>query len=77
MDWKVCILRDHNPDNSFKWELACQKYQAKYKAINLLKSDWLQEIRLFNPDFCVCRPPGDVLVNKEVFDKRLYFLGKN
>lgn len=74
---KVAILRDSNPDSSLKWELACQKKGLQYHVVDMLRNDWLDEIRSFGPDFCVTRPPGDIQQNKDIFDDKLLFLEKN
>lgn len=71
---KVAILRDNNPEMSRKWELACEKKQLKYKPINLLRDDWFDMLRKFHPDFCVTRPPGDIQLNKKIFDEKIFFL---
>ena len=74
---KVAILRDSNPESSMKWELASQKKDLKYVVVDLVRNDWLEKIRLFKPDFCVTRPPGDIQQNKDIFDDKLLFLEKN
>jgi len=74
---KVAILRDHNPESSKKWKIACEKKQVEYLVIDMLRSDWLSKIESFSPDFCVSRPPGDIQNNKKIFDEKLYFLEKH
>ena len=71
---KIAILRDHDPEMSRKWELACEKKQIEYKTIDLLRNDWFNMLREFHPDFCVSRPPGDIQLNKKIFDEKIYFL---
>ena len=74
--YKVAILRDDQPDNSEKWEIACNKFEVDFISVNMLRSDWYESIKSFAPDFCVCRPPGDLSVNKDIFDRKLYYLEK-
>lgn len=74
---KVTILRDSNPESSLKWEIACRKKGFDYLTIDLLRNDWLIKLKEFNPNFCVCRPPGDIQQNKAVFDTKLYFIEKH
>lgn len=71
---KIAILRDHNPESSQKWEIACDNKNISYKTINMLKANWLKEIENFNPDFCISRPPGDIQLHKKIFDEKIYFL---
>lgn len=71
---KVAILRDSNPESSLKWEIACQKNGFDCFTIDLLRNDWLTKLKGFDPDFCVCRPPGDIQQNKAVFDNKLFFI---
>jgi hypothetical protein len=71
---KVAILRDNHPESSEKWESACRKQGLDYMAIDMLRADWLDKINLFDPGFCVSRPPGDLQQNKKIFDEKLYHL---
>jgi len=75
--YRVAILRDHKPESSEKWELACKKANIEYLLINMMRNDWLEKIRDFKPDFCVSRPVGDSLQNKFIFDEKLYVLTKS
>lgn len=75
--YKVAILRDHKPESSEKWELACKKANIDYLPIDMMRNDWLKKVRDFNPDFCVSRPIGDSLQNKFIFDEKLYVLTKS
>jgi len=71
---KVAILRDSNPVSSLKWELACQYKKLDFFPIDMLRNDWLTKLKSYDPDFCVCRPPGDIQQNKAVFDTKLLFI---
>lgn len=71
---KIAILRDNYPESSRKWEIACSKINIEYIVIDFLKDNWLSQIFEYSPDFCVCRPPGDIQQNKIVFDEKMYFL---
>jgi len=74
---KVAILRDSNPESSNKWEKACKNHGVDFTAVNMLRNDWLDKIKDFNPNFCVSRPPGVIQQEKTVFDQKLYFLEKH
>lgn len=71
---KVAILRDHNPQSSEKWELACQKLSIDFKVIDLLNDSSFDVLQSYAPTFCLSRPPGDIFQNKKIFDERLFFL---
>lgn len=71
---KVAILRDNNPDSSLKWEIACRSLGCEHITVDLLRNDWLDVIRRFDPDFCVARPPGDNQQRKNVFDAKVFVL---
>ncbi|MBN1183887.1 MAG: hypothetical protein JXB49_16460 [Bacteroidales bacterium] len=71
---KVAVLRDNHTESSLKWEMACKKYNLLFMSINILRNDWLELIREFDPSFCVTRPPGDILQNKRIFDEKIFFL---
>lgn len=73
---KIVILRDSNPEMSYKWELACQKQGVEYIVVDMMRHDWLERIKGFNPNFCVSRPPGVIQQDKQVFDQKLYFIEK-
>lgn len=73
---RIAILSDNKPVSSSRWESACKRMELTYSVINILRSDWLAKLMLFDPTFCVCRPPGDLLQNKRVFDEKLYYLEK-
>jgi len=72
----IAILRDNNPDSSLKWEIACQNRGFSYLVIDLLRNDWLENLRRYDPSFCVSRPPGNNIQNKKVFDEKLFFIEK-
>lgn len=74
---KIAILRDDKHESSAKWELACQKKKIESLTIDLLRADWLSKLLKFNPDFCVGRPPGNISQNKEIYDRKLFFIEKH
>lgn len=71
---KVAVLRDNHPESSEKWQIACQKEGVDYLAIDMLRSDWFDQLDSFNPSFCVSRPPGEIQQNKKTFDEKVYYL---
>lgn len=71
---KIAILRDHHPESSEKWEIACRQFGIEYLSINMLRNDWLEFLYDFKPTFCVSRPPGDIQQNKKLFDEKLFYL---
>lgn len=71
---KIAILRDHRPESSEKWEIACRNLNLDFRVINLLKNNWLDIIEQYNPSFCVSRPPGDIQKNKKIFDEKVFSL---
>jgi len=68
------VLRDHQPESSEKWEFACEKNNIECLAINALRNDWLEILNNYNPDFCLSRPPGDIQLNKRIFDEKIFFI---
>ncbi len=73
---KVAILRDSNPESSVKWEISCKNAGVSYLVIDMLRNDWFDNLRCFDPSFCVSRPPGNNAQNKKTFDEKLFFLEK-
>lgn len=71
---RIAILIDDVKDNAKKWKLACEKKQIHYKVFNLLQNEALTQINEFKPHFCLVKPPGDILHNKLLFDKKLSLL---
>lgn len=71
---KIAIISDNDPESYRKWEIACKKKGLEYKVIDYMRDDWLEQLKEFKPDFCVCRPPGDIMIKKKVFDEKMYFL---
>lgn len=71
---KVAILRDNHPESSKKWEIACAKKSIETLTIDILCNDWLDKLFEFDPFFCLSRPPGDIQLNKRIFDEKLFFL---
>lgn len=72
----IAILRDSNPESSLKWEIACKNKGVSYLVIDMLRSDCLENLKHFNPAFCVSRPPGNNSQNKKVYDEKLFFIEK-
>lgn len=71
---KVAILTDNNPESSLKWEAACQDFNYSYIVIDLLRNDWWQKLKDFDPSFCVSKAPGNNMIYKRVFDEKLFFI---
>jgi glutathione synthase/RimK-type ligase-like ATP-grasp enzyme len=71
---KVAILRDDRQDSSRRWEASCNKAGVEYSVINMLRSDWLDLIKSFAPEFCVSRPPDEIQQSKKNFDEKIYYL---
>lgn len=74
---RIAILTDNAKDNAKKWILACQKKQLEYTVISLLDRTFYEKINSFQPDFCLLKPPGDILANKLRYDKNLLHLKLN
>ncbi|MCK5607637.1 hypothetical protein KAR91_37480 [Candidatus Pacearchaeota archaeon] len=71
---RAAILRDNHPESSLKWEIACQKNQIDYLAIDMLRGDWLDLLYSFSPSFCLSRPPGEMQNSKKVFDEKIFYI---
>lgn len=73
---KVGILRNENPNSSYKWEIACKRYGIKYEVIDLTSFKWFEEIKNDYFDFFLTKPSGSLTHFKNMYDERLFIISK-
>lgn len=74
---KTAILMMGYPESAKKWEVACENRGIEYIRVDLNKNEWFSKIKEFNPDFCLGRPPGNIILEKKTYDEKVYFLERN
>jgi len=68
---KVAILYVRNQKLASKWALACATKGIEHKSFDISKNKWMQEILEYDADLLLLRPPGDIELNKTMFDERV------
>jgi hypothetical protein len=73
---KVVILKNEMSHSEDRWVKACQNRSIDFSVIDLSRHDWLEQIRLTNPDLLLTRPSGLTAPFKLMYDERLEILVK-
>lgn len=78
MKYKFIILRNESKIDYQLWEqsLVKHKEKIKYKVVNLLLDNWIDEIRSFEFDYLLAKPPGITSSLKQLYDERILILSK-
>lgn len=78
MKIKAVILRNEQAEDHLLWIRACEKLMDKIscRVVNLTSDTWLAEIRSEPFDILLAKPGGMTSVFKQLYDERIYILGK-
>lgn len=71
---KILILYCKDANLANKWENACSKKGLEYSSLDISAHNWLESIKIYNPDLILLKPPGDIEISKIMFDERVYIL---
>lgn len=71
-----CILKNEDSDSHLEWENACKKYKMNYDIVELTSDKWYEEVTKKDYDCYLLKPPGRLSVYKQMYDERIYILGK-
>lgn len=76
--FRALILSNELPDDHLQWEKTCLYYkdQVDYRIVNLTSSTWFEEIQSQPFDILLAKPPGLTAPFKQLYDERIYILGK-
>jgi len=76
---KVAILANENPFDHVAWVIACKSLSEhiEYKIIHLTKSDWLNQIKKENPEFCLLKPSGKTSLFRQLYQERVEIISKD
>lgn len=62
-------------DNYHKYYIrACESLNVNYEIVDIISSDWLQNVQDSDCDGFLCRPPSKFQERKSMFDERLYII---
>ena len=73
---KIIILYCKDSNSAKKWEIACSKKGLEYYSLDISLHNWLEIINIYKPDLILLKPPGDIEINKIMFDERIYILSQ-
>lgn len=78
MSIKVVILANEREEDHLLWIKACEKFSDKvsYRVVDLTKDTWFEEIHSDFFDILLAKPAGVTSVFKQLYDERIYILGK-
>jgi len=75
-DYFFCILKNEDSDSHVEWENACKKFDVKYDIVDLTSERWYEEATKRDYDCYLLRPSGRLSVYKQMYDERIYIIGK-
>jgi len=55
---------------------SCEELNIDYEVIDLLASNWMEQVQKSDCDGFLCRPPSKFQERKSMFDERLYVINK-
>lgn len=73
-DQRVCLLTGSNEFEYRGWIKSFRKYSISYFIVNLLSSNWQDEIETNKINLFIARPPGRYELHKRIFDERLLII---
>lgn len=76
MKYNFCILKNEDEDSHIEWEKACIKFKVSYDIVELTSDNWFEQITGKDYDCFLLRPPGRLSVYKQMYDERIYIIGK-
>jgi len=70
------ILKNETVSEHLNWVEACDKNinRVDYDIIDLVRSDWLDEILAKKYDYLLAKAPGGTAYYKQMYDERIYIL---
>jgi glutathione synthase/RimK-type ligase-like ATP-grasp enzyme len=78
MSIRVVILANEREGDHLLWIKACEKVSDKvsYRVVDLTTDKWFEEIHCESFDILLAKPAGLTSVFKQLYDERIYILGK-
>jgi hypothetical protein len=75
---KAVILSNESPDDHLLWVHVCRNHKENvdYRIVNLTQDDWFEHITSESFDVLLSRPGGLTSSFKQLYDERIYILGK-
>ena len=70
------ILKNEFGDNHLFWSRSCEDFDIDYTVIDMLSSNWLDEIKSGDFDAFLACPPGMETLYKNMYDEKIYILDK-
>ena len=62
-------------DESYRYYIdACEELRVRYKIIDFLSHDWIEQVQRSQCDGFLLRPPCDYQERKTIYDERMYLL---
>jgi len=59
-----------------KWAVACQGRSLDYQMFDISSSSFFSDLDAYKPDIVLTRPPGNIELDKTLFDEKTYVLSK-
>lgn len=74
MGTRLGILTGYNDWESYI--AACKELGVDYEVVDILSSDWMENLKNADVDGFLCRPTCGFQEHKSIYDERLYFIKK-
>jgi glutathione synthase/RimK-type ligase-like ATP-grasp enzyme len=72
----IGILKNESETSHLRWKAACEGEGINYCIIELVHADFIDQIRKYNPEFCLSQPSGRLQLYKMMYDERIFIIEK-
>jgi glutathione synthase/RimK-type ligase-like ATP-grasp enzyme len=73
---RVAIVYCRKEELGQNWAVACQGRNLDYNMFDISSSTFFSELDAYAPDIVLTRPPGNIELDKTLFDEKTYVLSK-
>lgn len=70
------ILANETEDAHLYWVASCEKYNAIFRVVELIKNNWISEIKKSTNSFFLACPSSSLSYFKTLYDERIYIISK-
>lgn len=75
-DPKIAIVYCRLRNTAEKWIMACKKKGIEYELFDISEAGFIHSIALYSPNIILTRPPGDIEMDKILYDEKCYIMSQ-